>query len=116
MDIDLEQTVVIAPDVLQLIVGFLLPVLVAIVTKRAADRWYKTVTLLFLSIIAGWLTELQQNDGSFQLWPTVVGIIMTFGTAVVSHFGLLQPVHITGSDGVVQAAIPGGIGKGRHEA
>lgn len=109
-----DETVNVAPTVLTLLVGFLLPAVVAFVTKRWADSWYKAIVLLFLSVIAGWLTELQANGGTFKLWPTVVNILVTFATAVISHFGLLQPTHVTGSDGIIQLSVPGGIGTERR--
>jgi len=95
---------------LTLIAGVLLPTVVALVTKQLASGAVKAVTLVFLSVLAGWLTQLQQDGGHFEVWSTVSNIILAFGTAVIAHFGLLQPINLTGKNGAIQAAVPGGIG------
>jgi ABC-type antimicrobial peptide transport system permease subunit len=107
----MDTTVIVDPTVLAVLVGAVLPMVTALVTHKLADSSVKALVLVLLSIVAGWLTELQKNGGSFQLWPTVVNILITFATAVVTHFGLLQPLHVTGSDGMIQKVVPGGIGK-----
>lgn len=112
----MDTVVKIDPTVLSLIVGFILPMLTALVTKRVASGGVKAIVLLLLSIVAGFFTELQQHDGTFLLWPTVVNILVTFATAVISHFGLLQPVGVTGANGVIQRAVPGGVGSEKRAA
>jgi hypothetical protein len=106
----MDTRITIDPNVLQILVGVLLPVVVAFITNRLAGGHVKALTLLFLNLIAAWLTELQRNGGTFQLWPTVSALLYMFGTGVLVHFGLLEPTKITGSDGVIQQAIPRGIG------
>jgi hypothetical protein len=112
----MDKPITFDPTLLTVVVAVVLPALVALITKRIADSWYKAVVLVLLSVLGGWLTELQANGGTFYLWPTVVNILITFGTAVVAHFGLLQPMHVTGSDGVIQLNVPGGIGTERRNA
>lgn len=93
-----------------LLLGAVLPAVVALVTKQLASGSVKALTLLALSIIAGALTQVQQNGGHFELWATVGNILLTFTTGVIAHFGLLEPTRITGKQGVIQQSIPGGIG------
>lgn len=95
---------------LTLIVGVVLPAIVALVTKRLASGGVKAITLLFLSVLAGWLTQVIQDDGHFELKATIANILLSFGTAVVAHYGLLQPIKVTGKQGAIQSAVPGGIG------
>jgi hypothetical protein len=96
---------------LTFLIATILPAIVAFVTKRFADSVYGAITLLFLSVISGWLTSLNATpDHSFDLKTAFIAIVTTFITAVVTHFGLLKPARITGSGGVVQKAQPAGIG------
>lgn len=95
---------------LTFLVATILPAVVAFVTKRYANT-AGALTLLFLSVISGWLTSLNATpDHSFDLKTAVVAIVTTFITAVVTHFGLLKPVGVTGANGIIQQAIPSGIG------
>jgi hypothetical protein len=96
---------------LSVIVATALPAVVALITNRLADSWVKAVALIALSIVAGWLSELQAAGGSFELGQTVVHVLMTFAIAVVAHYGALKPVRITGSAGVIQTAVPAGLGR-----
>jgi uncharacterized membrane protein (DUF4010 family) len=106
----MDTIVNIDPMVLQILVAFLLPAVVALITNRLAGGHVKALTLLFLNLIAAWLTELQRNDGTFQLWPTVIALCYMFATGVLTHFGLLEPIKVTGTNGVIQKVVPGGIG------
>jgi hypothetical protein len=108
-----------APDPVQVVVdtywltlltGVVLPMVVALVTKKVASGAVKSLTLLFLSIVAGVITQVIQNGGSFEVWTTVGNILLTFATGVIAHFGLLQPLKVTGKTGAIQTAVPGGIG------
>jgi len=107
---DLNAVVTPNPTVLTFIVSVLLPMVVALVTRKFSDGSVKALTLLFLSIISGWATELAASGGSFELKSTVINIVVTFGLAVLAHFGLWKPVNITGDAGAIMKAVPGGIG------
>ena len=96
---------------LTFLVATILPAIVAFVTKRFAASQWGAVVLLFLSVISGWLTSLYAvPDHSFDPKTAAIAIVTTFVTAVATHFGLLKPVKITGSEGVIQKAIPAGVG------
>jgi cytochrome bd-type quinol oxidase subunit 2 len=110
----MDKRVLFDPQVLTLLVGFFIPIGVAIITKRFADSWWKALILIVLSALAAVLQQVSQNGGDFDLWSTVVIFLQMVATAIVSHFGVLQPMHITSSGGVIQLAIPGGIG-GQHD-
>jgi hypothetical protein len=98
------------PEVLTLLIGFIIPMAVALITKRFADSLWKALTLIVLAAVAAVLQQVFQNGGDFDLWPTVILFLQLVATAIISHFGVLQPMHITSSGGVIQLAVPGGIG------
>lgn len=96
---------------LTFVIATILPAVVAFVTKRYAASQWGAVVLLFLSVVSGWLTSLYATpDHSFDLKTAVIAIVTTFITAVATHYGLLKPLMITGSAGVIQRAVPAGIG------
>lgn len=103
--------VVVSEYWLTLVSGVVLPMIVAFVTHRLADGAVKTLTLVLFSVIAGAVAEIVQNDGRFELWSTIGNIVLAFGTAVIAHFGLLKPTNVTGTNGVIQIKVPGGIGR-----
>lgn len=102
---------VVIPDLwLTFIIGVVLPAIVALVTKRFADSAVKAGVLVFLSVLGGIAAQVQAAGGEFDLAETAVAVLMTFVTAVAVHFGLLKPINVTGENGVIARAVPGGIG------
>lgn len=96
---------------LNALVGVVLPLLVALVTKNVSSARFKSLALLVLSGIGGYLTTLLASDAAVD-WKTVgVAVLTIFVTAVASFFGFTKPAKIAGSDGLIQAAVPGGLGK-----
>jgi hypothetical protein len=106
-----SQILVYVPDLwLTFIIGTVLPAVVALVTKRFADSVVKASVLVLLSVVAGALLQIQKSGGEFDLVETLVSVFMTFITAVSMHFGLLKAVKLTGSEGRIARAVPGGLG------
>lgn len=95
---------------LTFLVSTILPMAVALVTQRLASGTVKSLTLVVLSLLTGWLTSLYATDGTFELKAAVVGFFVSFVTAVGSHFGLLAPAGITGKNGAIAVSAPAGIG------
>lgn len=95
---------------LTFVVAAALPALVALVTNKLSSSRYKGILLALLSALAGWATSLQATGGQFEVKAAVASIFVTFVTAVAMHYGLLKPVGITGSTGVVQEKVPTGLG------
>lgn len=98
---------------LNVTINLVLPIVVAVVTKRTADGALKALTLLILSAVSGYLVVILaayqhgvQPDLGYATWTALLGLIVAIG----SHFGLLKPVGITGSAGWVQTRLPGGMG------
>ncbi|MGL5910229.1 MAG: hypothetical protein ACRCZP_09520 [Phycicoccus sp.] len=96
-----------------LAVSTLLPVIVALVTARAAESSTKALTLLALAAVSGfltqWLAALEVGAG-FDFSQALLTVLSGYIVAVASHFGLWKPTGVTGSAGVVAARVPAGIG------
>lgn len=90
--------------------GTLLPALVALVTKQNAASWVKSLALAALSAVSGVLTSVAANGGQLEWKAALTSFIITFVTAVSTHYGLLKPSGVTGSEGAIAEAVPGGIG------
>lgn len=109
-----------AAQLLNVGINVLLPLLVALVTNQLASSGLKATLLLFLSAVSGFLVSwLDAVNGGvpFDWSQAVLTVLSGFIVAVASHFGLLSPLNITGSNGLIQAAVPQGVGgRGRHEA
>jgi hypothetical protein len=95
------------------LVGLLLPLLVDLITKRMSSSAVKSMVLLALSLITGALTEwlAAMNAGvTFDWVSAVYGAAISFVVGTVSFFGLTAPVGLSGFNGSIQKALPGGIG------
>lgn len=82
---------------LGLLVSVILPVLVGLVTTRVTSAGIKAVLLLALSTANGFLVELAGPHDSGYSWQTAAILaLVSFATGVLTHFGLLKPVGVTG--------------------
>lgn len=97
-------------DVLNLVLAAVLPMLTALITARWANSAVKTVVLVLLSIIAVALQGVFDDDGILHVRAFFIQTCLQFMLAVVAHFGLLKPLSVTGSSGVVATAVPAGVG------
>ena len=95
---------------LNVVVGTLLPIVVALVTNKFASSQVKSLTLLALTVVGGALTSIQASGGSFELKPAITGAILSYVVSVATYYGLWKPTQVAGSDGKVATAVPGGIG------
>ena len=106
-------------QVLSVVASVLLPIAVALVTARVADGAVKALVLLGLAAVTGlltaWLTAINAGQ-PFDLLQAGFDTLVAFVIATAAHFGLWRPVNVTGSTGVVQVAVPAGVGGGRHRA
>lgn len=78
---------------LSAIVGVLIPILVALVTKHSTSPAVKSILLLLLSGVSGFLTEMI-NDASFNWQQALFGAVLTFVVGVASFFGLWKPTGV----------------------
>lgn len=91
---------------LGLAISVALPVLVGLVTTRVTHAGTKAVLLLALTALNGFLIELQAGGAGYDLGSAVVLTLVSFGTAVLSHFGLWKPTGVSGKaqDSLVTAS------------
>jgi general stress protein CsbA len=95
---------------LALAAGVVLPNLTALLTARMATSRYKALVLAVLSVVAGAVQQVLANHGTFVPKTLALWAGVTFMTSVVTHYGLLKPLGLTGSAGTVARTLPGGIG------
>lgn len=91
---------------LGLAISVILPVLVGLVTTRVTHAGGKAVLLLALSSLNGFLVELAgPHPDGFDLGTAAVLTLVSFGTAVLSHFGLWKPTGVSAKaqDSLVKA-------------
>jgi hypothetical protein len=92
-----------------LVIGTVLPLIVALVTAKVASQRVKAVVLLTLSLVSAGIVEAL-SDGSFAWSEVFAQFIVVWPTAILTHYGFLKPVGISGTEGVIQNTVPGGIG------
>lgn len=83
------------------LIGVVLPILVALVTKYTTRPIVKSLLLLVLSTVTGFLTEML-NDAAFNFEQALFGTVLTFVTGVATLFGLWMP---TGVDAKAKATL-----------
>ncbi|MBC2903132.1 hypothetical protein [Streptomyces cupreus] len=81
---------------LGLIISVALPVLVGLVTTRVTHAGVKAVLLLALSTGNGFLVEFANPGPGYDAGTAAVLALVSFGTGVLSHFGLWKPTGIAG--------------------
>lgn len=78
-----------------LLTSVVLPVLVGLVTTRVTSPGTKAVLLLALSTLNGFLVELADHDASYSIGTAAVLSLVSFGTGVLTHFGLWKPTGVS---------------------
>jgi len=99
---------------LTFLVATVLPMITALFKQQFAASWWGSLILLALSVVSGWLTSLYATGGVFELRATLIAVMISFITAVGFHFGLLKPAGLTGDSGVIQRAVPVGLGSNQR--
>ena len=97
--------------VVQLLVAFVLPVLVGLVTTRVTPAAAKAWTLAGLTLATSLLVELGRTitaGGVFDIGVALLAALPAFVVSVATHYGLWKP---TGVSGAAQD-----VGGGRHAA
>ena len=95
------------------LISVVLPIVVAFVTKQEALGKFKAYVLLTLSALTGLLTEAftaLEAGNEFDWKIATVGALYSLVVASATHAGYLKPLGITGSDGIVQKKVTGGLG------
>lgn len=80
---------------LGLLVSVVLPVLVGLVTSRVTNASTKAVLLLALSILNGFVVEFAAPGPGYSVGTAAVLALVSFGTGVLTHFGLWKPTGVS---------------------
>lgn len=80
---------------LGLLTSVVLPVLVGLVTTKVTSSAVKSVLLLALSTLNGFVVEVANRPAGFHLGTAVILSLIAFGVGVLSHFGFWKPTGIT---------------------
>jgi hypothetical protein len=81
-------------QVASLLVGIGLPLLVGFVTKSSTSSTVKSLLLVALSCVSGFLTEFI-NSSNFVWQQALLTSIVTFVVGVAAHYGVFVPTGVT---------------------
>lgn len=89
-----------------LLIAFVLPVLVGLVTTRVTSAGRKAVLLLALTAVESFLVELAASGPGWDVGDAAVLTLVNFVMAVAAHFGLWKPTGVSrrAQDAFVKAA------------
>lgn len=93
---------------LNFVVGVLIPILVALLTKLNASRGLKAVINLGLSAIAGAVVVAIQASGAVDVGHVVISIGTTWIVSIASYYGLTAPTGV--APAVASATAGVGVG------
>lgn len=88
--------------------GTAIPLLVGLAMKSQATRLEKTLINLIASAVTGGLIEALATDGRVRPGAWLMGMLVTFGTSIVSHYNLWKPTGVT--DKVINLLPDSGLG------
>ncbi|MCX5000978.1 hypothetical protein [Streptomyces longwoodensis] len=83
-----------------LVISFVLPLLVGLVTTHVTHPGLKAAILLFLTAANGFLVELTNAGDDYNVSSALILWAVSFVTSVAAHFGLWKP---TGAAAKAQA-------------
>lgn len=92
----IEFTLPSLADFVQVVVTVLLPLLVGVVTRSTFQ--HKALVLLLLAAVTGLGSELLATitaGGTFDIGQGIVRLVLSFGAAVLLHYGFYKPEGIT---------------------
>jgi predicted membrane channel-forming protein YqfA (hemolysin III family) len=81
-------------QIASLLVGVFLPILVGLVTTKVTSSSVKSLLLLALSAVTGFLTEMI-NNANFIWQDALLTTMVTFVIAVATHYGLWRPTGVS---------------------
>ncbi len=87
------------------------PWLTALVTAAHAHQTVKSGVTFVIALVTGVLVEWQA-DPAYDWQGAVLYATEGFAVATLTHLHMWKPVGLTGSTGLIQSRVPGGIGGG----
>jgi hypothetical protein len=91
---------------LPILVGVVLPALVALVTKQVSSSRFKSLALVALSAVSSVVVPLV-GATTVDFQAVANNFLVIFGSGVLAYYGVLKPTGVTEA---VQTAVPGGLG------
>lgn len=93
-------------QVVSILIGTVIPILVALVTRSTARPGLKAVVNLALSALSGFGTEYI-NSANFVWQQALLTTVVTFVVSVATYYGLWKPTNVAGSSSSAARAITG---------
>lgn len=90
------------------VLGFLIPIVTALVTKLNASSQVKSLVTLTLAVLTASVATLVAADGGWDLNAFLNAFMNTFIPAIAAYYGLLKPAGVTGY--VAEATAGVGLG------
>ena len=90
-------------QVLTLIVAFVIPTLVALLTKARTSSAFKAVLMVVLNIALTVLSTIL-DDGGTTFWAAVMLLAEQIMISVVSYVGILKPTKLAGPESLAARA------------
>lgn len=81
-------------QVVSVLIGTLLPIVVGLVTTRNVSPGIQAVILAALSAVSAFVTEAA-NSADFVWQQALLTTVVTFVTAVSTHYGLWKPTGVS---------------------
>lgn len=93
-------------QVVSILIGTVIPIVVALVTRSTARPGLKAVVNLGLSALSGFGTEYI-NSANFAWQQALLTTVVTFVVSVATYYGLWKPTNVAGSASPAAHAITG---------
>lgn len=97
-----------------LLVGLVVPMVVALLAHVHAASWVKSSIMLVLSALGSVLTTTTTSD--FHWRPFLLSFALAVIMSGIAHMTFLKQFQITGAQGAIQRLWPKGVGNGTTDA
>lgn len=94
-------------QIVAVMVGTVIPILTALVTRSTASSSVKALVSLGLSAVASFGTEFINNHDHFYWQGALLTTVVVFITSVGTYMGLWKPTNIAGSKSKAAKALTG---------
>lgn len=99
---------------LNLLIGVIIPMLVAVLAHVRAASWVKSGLSISLAALGSVLATVVTSN--FHWRTFLVALAVQEVIAFVAHSGLLSQAQITGTTGLIQRLFPHGLGAGTTDS
>lgn len=83
------------PSLISVLVSFVLPVLVGIVTKQQTHPGVKAALLLLLSTLSAFLIQIPYDTHGYDWKVAILTAVFAFVTGVAAQRGLWKPIGVS---------------------